>query len=56
MLWDIYRNTNPETETFVIEIPEDGEDLGRRLADVIIDQKRWLSIGYTGETKCSLTP
>ena len=53
MLWDVYRNTNPETETFVIELPEDGADMGMRLAKVIAEQKRWLSRGFTGETKCT---
>lgn len=53
MLWDIYQNTNPETETFVIELPEDTPDMGRVLAQTISETKRWLSRGYTGESKCT---
>jgi prolyl oligopeptidase len=52
MLWDIYRNTNPETETFVIELPADGEDMGERLKEVVAKGKRWLTKGWTGQTTC----
>jgi hypothetical protein len=52
MLWDIYRNTNPETETFVIEVPGDRDDMGQELARVIKEEKRWLTRGYTGQTTC----
>jgi prolyl oligopeptidase len=52
MLWDIYRNTNPETETFVIELPADGEDMGERLKEAVGERKRWLTKGWTGQTTC----
>jgi hypothetical protein len=56
MLWDIYRNTNPETEAFVVEMPRDRDDMGQELARVIKEEKRWLSRGYTGQTTCKSAP
>ena len=55
MLWDIYRNTNPETECFVIDIPTDVKDLGHRLKEVLEGNKRWLTKGWTGQTTCRST-
>lgn len=56
MLWDVYQSTNPETEAFVIELPDDSPNMGHDLERVISDKKRWISRGYTGETKCQSTP
>lgn len=52
MLWDIYRNTNPETECFVIQIPADSHDMGLQLKKAIEGGKRWLTRGWTGQTTC----
>jgi len=50
MLWDIYRNTNPETECFVIQTPADTHDLGLQLKKAIEEGRRWLTKGWTGQT------
>jgi hypothetical protein len=52
ILWDIYRNTNPETECFVIRTPADCHDMGMELEKVIEGGKRWLTRGWTGQTTC----
>jgi hypothetical protein len=52
MLWDIYRNTNPETECFVIKTPGDSSEMGSKLKEVIERGKRWLTKGWTGQTTC----
>jgi hypothetical protein len=53
MLWDIYRNTNPETETFVVQMPDDRQDMGQELKRVIAGEKKWLTKAWTGQTTCT---
>ena len=56
VFWNVYRNTNPETECFIFELPSDlnslsGEATGQELAQLIANPK-WLSTGYTGDLHC----
>lgn len=48
---DVYRNTNPETETFMIEVPERPHCAsGHQLARLVHRERRWISRGFTGLT------
>lgn len=51
MFWDVYRNTNPECEAFVIETPVDSPHMGQDLA-AAMKAKKWLSQGWSGDTHC----
>lgn len=51
---DWYANTNPETESFLIELPfgKKGHIRAASLATTIATGKRWLSRGFSGLTTC----
>lgn len=54
MFWDMYRNTNPETEVLVCPLPnlegKSGVEVGRALRRSVMEEMRWLATGWTGET------
>lgn len=57
LFFDVYRNTNPETECFVIPLPIDfasREDMGQVIKTSVETERKWLARGYTGETNCEL--
>jgi hypothetical protein len=51
---DWYANTNPETESFLIELPvgRKGHLKAASLATTVETGKRWLSRGFSGLTTC----
>ena len=56
LFWNIYRNTNPETECFMIELPRDlevihGDQVGHELARMLPEAK-WISRGFRGDLHC----
>ena len=58
LMWDVYRNTNPETQCMIFELPAaldrmDGPEVGRELARLLRDEVRWISNSFTGETTCA---
>lgn len=56
LFFDIYESTSPDTECFVVELPAglDGSDVGTRIAEAVVAERKWLSRGYNGETTCAL--
>ena len=55
LYFDVYRNTNPEAETFVVDLPDNlsqREDVGDVIADLVFGHRRWVTRGYTGTTNC----
>jgi hypothetical protein len=57
LLWDIYRNTNPETEVFMVELPAKlsqmtGHEVGSELRRLINGEAKWITKNYSGLTHC----
>ncbi|ODN82203.1 hypothetical protein, variant 1 [Cryptococcus amylolentus CBS 6039] len=49
---DVYRNTSPETELLVIELPGGtANPVGSTIAELVVKEGKWLSRGFTGETR-----
>lgn len=55
LFFDVYRNTNPECEAFLIELPAISSNnpvfIPEDLQELCFSQRRWISRGYKGETK-----
>ncbi|PWN32663.1 alpha/beta-hydrolase [Meira miltonrushii] len=55
LFFDVYRNTNPECEAFLIELPEISSKMPviipEDLQKLCFSERRWISRGYGGETK-----
>ncbi|WWC67883.1 uncharacterized protein I206_101800 [Kwoniella pini CBS 10737] len=52
LTFDLYRNTSPETELFIVELPEGPNKAdGKVIEELIKKNRKWISKGFTGETK-----
>ncbi|WVQ97984.1 hypothetical protein IAU59_005104 [Kwoniella sp. CBS 9459] len=51
LTFDLYRNTNPETELLVVELPGGtGAVNGRIIEDLVYNHAKFVTTGFTGET------
>ncbi|WRT64833.1 uncharacterized protein IL334_001769 [Kwoniella shivajii] len=49
---DVYRNTNPETELLIVELPDGPSKVdGHKIESLIRKERKWVTKGYTGETR-----
>ncbi|WVQ69179.1 uncharacterized protein L199_007395 [Kwoniella botswanensis] len=52
LTFDIYRNTNPETELLIVELPGGPREVdGQIIAELVKDKRKWVTRGFTGETR-----
>ncbi|WWC86998.1 uncharacterized protein L201_001880 [Kwoniella dendrophila CBS 6074] len=52
LTFDIYRNTNPETQLLVIELPTDlSKADGKYIKEAVKTKRKWITKAYTGETR-----
>ncbi|WWC59320.1 uncharacterized protein I303_101872 [Kwoniella dejecticola CBS 10117] len=52
LTFDLYRNTNPETELLIVELPEGPNKAdGKTIEELIKKDRKWVTKGFTGETR-----
>lgn len=53
LMLDIYINTSPATEVLMVELPgRTAGPVGTALPTLVLNEKRWVSKGFTGMTNC----
>lgn len=55
LFFDVYRDTNPECEAFLVELPNISSEIPvmipKELQRLCFSERKWISRGYGGETK-----